>query len=320
MSFPLISWLSKHAKLSLDDTSTDVYLDCPKCGKRKKLGVALQEKILDSRVVKPGHFKCFSCYDGGKAVGWSGKGSLVGLVSLFEQCSYIEAKELIARLSGLPETVSVRPKAVYTGWQPKGLFPLTSLESDDKAIKYLENRGLAHLVPYCSYSLDKNFYDRIIIPIHMDGKKFGFAARAYKDKHKPKELYPKHFRTDTHIYYQQCQVKSDLLVITEGIMDAESYAGFQNAVGLFGKYKPLQLKSLLKTGARKFVLSLDGDAKTSTIKLARALMAHGEVWVVPFLAGEDPNSCLVADNLKYRFGQLTALRDESDLIGFEVGV
>lgn len=265
-----------------DTGGEDVYADCPFCRRKRKLGISRTKMI----------FHCFWCSS--HDADWGGTCGLIKMVSLLEKCHKGLAIALIFKESGIPDE---RPKAPVLPHESSRLpttgIPLHECRESDYA-QYLLKRGCWRLISKSYGTAIGDYAGRVILPVHHDRELVGFEAKAIDSRTSPKALYPPWFVTSNYIYWvsQEEAQKSDTLVVTESILDAETVN--ETSVGLFGSsLKEGQLCRLLELPKlKRLIWFLDGDAwpKLAKRRILSMTSAFFENWVVPTPKDQDPNS------------------------------
>lgn len=312
-SFPIVAWLSTHTQVGHADTE-DLYVDCPICGGKKKLGVARVDHYgSNGRLVRKGTANCFKCHEGGYGGEiWSGKASLPRFIKLLEGCSWRRAFNKIYELSGIPEPEFV-PRKNQEPKLPTELIPLSECSPTEKGVQELTKRGVGHLIETSYVCLESGkYYERIIFPVYWDGELVGFEAKSVHKARIP-SLFPPWMPTDSLLYTtRNWDSSSTTAVMTESIIDSETLSSFSNAVGCFGSFKEGQLERLIELGIETLVWAMDGDAWSKQVRAIQDTFHFFEHKVIHIEPDQDPNS-LGSEILRHRFSQARTVRDELDL-------
>lgn len=285
-NFPLLSWLEEKGIPHKSDGSTqNVYITCPVCMGKAKLGIHKIRK----------YWQCFKCFEGGFGQGaWEGKGSFVKLVCSIQKCTPSKAIKFIASRSGMPDLVKEQEYTLPKEIIPSDAIPLCETHKDHPSVKYLRSRGLERLREKSFVCVKGKYAGRLILPCYWFNDLVGFEAKSYCNQ-KPKALYESWFVTGDTIYTSQVWDNSiDSAIITESIFDAETLA--INALGFYGaRVTEGQLAKLLELKRMQGVANLfwlfDQDA---TFKVARIVIAKTagffNNYVTKIPEGADPNS------------------------------
>jgi putative DNA primase/helicase len=267
----------------------------------ERLGLELEnEKILcprhdedePSAHVYHDHIYCFGC---GAYI------DPIRLVMETNKCGFKESLRWIAAEAGLPEPSlngdsESRYKSINTVSESYNQVFKDSLETPDKAVTYLEGRGLDRKflrgrVGYLSrfynpkdveqakktglISRNGNFLlaGRAIVPITHHGRIVGLYGRAVDDDHLPKHIYPATTAPSMPAALwnlDKCGNK-ETIWLCESIIDALTLVqrGY-DAVGLFGTQGLIEarLSLLKKSKIKKINLAFDADKNGSGQKAA----------------------------------------------------
>lgn len=275
--FPLVGWLSGITRV-YDSGGINIYADCPVCGGVKKLGVHRHK----------GLFHCFKCLEGGHGEGtWTGAANLIGFVSVVNKTSWYEAKKFVYMLSGIKD-IPAPELEVKKEEFPPNVVPVCDLFRLHVAKKFVTRRELDHLdLVYCE---EGEYAHRVIIPTFYQNDLTGFEAKAVLDWVKPKSLFPT-WQDTLRVYTTRFwNESSSRVVVTESVVDAETFSGVENAVGCYGLFKLKQLKSILDLKPKAIVWALDGDQFGKIQFALEATLSYADNYVIPFAPDEDPNS------------------------------
>jgi len=174
-----------------------------------------------------------------------------------------------------------------------------------RARAYLARRGFTseHIGRY-KLGVSADIGWRVVIPI--EGK--FWQARAIFPFQEPKYLHPK-TESRHYVFNFTALEMYEEVVICEGAFSAMSIG--ENAVGLLrNKATTEQVKRLLKSSVRRFVVALDADARVHTMNLANILRRGGKDVVVWQYADGDPadrgDFQEIVPDLKYEVAQRLA--------------
>jgi len=312
-AFPVVAWLSKHTRVANSD-GEDVYADCPICGGKKKLGVARVEHYNRGRLVPKGTANCFKCNEGGfGGEVWNGRASLIRFIKILEGCSWREAFALVYELAGIPEP-PLAPKRDHAPRLPDGLVKLVDCGDNEPCVLTLRNRRVGHLVSSSYVCLNSGpYYERLILPAYFKEEFLGFEAKALAGQ-MPPSLYPAWLQTDTSLYTTRAWDSGSVrVVLTESIIDAETFSGFANAVGCFGGWKEGQLSRLLELNVEELVWAMDGDAWEKQKRAIEHCAPFFRQFVMQIEPDQDPNS-LGPGLCEERLSTAQELKGEWDLI------
>jgi len=280
-AFPVVTWLSSKVKVS-DTGGANVQIDCPVCRGRNKLGVHRVKKVA----------QCFKCSEGGAGgTVWNGRVDLIGLIRLLDLCDYRQAIRTIYSYAGIAEPKWERNKPVSRG-VPKEAYPLRDVAASHPSREWLHKRGVGHLAECSHVCIDGPYEGRVILPATWFEETAGWEAKTYVGS-QPKSLFPEWFETSHNIYTtQEWDTSADFCVITESILDAETFR--INALGLYGSTlregQLLKLFELKARGINRLVWCLDYDAWK---KQAAAILTRTELHFINLVCDlprwEDPN-------------------------------
>lgn len=184
---------------------------------------------------------------------------------------------------------------------------------DRMALTYLTERGFSkkELSLYdVRFSDFGRYYGRVMFPIVEFGEYVSFISRSFMDKVHPPYLFPHH--GETKLTTNECLwgwdqarklgLKLKQVILTEGIIDAVAI----NRMGYFGMSlhsKQLgdgQLLKLLRLSKTiKFIVMLDGDAKSDGLKVAKKLYDFGRDVEMSLLHKEEDPDMLSKSRLEH---------------------
>lgn len=308
--FPVVLWLSQHCRV-YDSGAENVYIDCPVCRGRAKLGVHRTKKLA----------QCFKCAEGGAGAGvWNGKSDLVGLVRLIEGCRYSTAFSRIFAMSGIPET-EYRRRVVDSKEMPKESLPLSETSPKHPSRAMMISRGVDHLSADSRVCVDGRYAGRVILPCRWFGESDGWEAKSYDKNLKPKSRFPDWFQASQSVYStKNWDHGSDFAVITESIFDAETFG--LNACGIYGSTlregQLVKLLSLRDLGVRRLIWCLDYDAWSKQCKAILGSTLSGfDNFVIRLPQWTDPNQ-LGRDACWDAVASAVHVRDSLDLALLDV--
>ncbi|MBI5948558.1 MAG: toprim domain-containing protein [Chloroflexi bacterium] len=279
--FDIVAFLrSKHE--TVEETSTEVYIDCPFCGGKKKLYC---NKLTKKWI-------CFKC---------SERGDLVDFIEKYSGVDSIAAIKLIVQNAGrrrrllLEESDEVDTATEHMiGW-PTHYKPLTypRVKENRRYWKYVtQTRGLPYStvldykLGYCPIGKYRN---RIIVPVMWFGELVSWVARSLSDDVERTKLTPYGNKQSDYLLNLDRLWGQDEVVLVEGPFDMLKLP--HQAVASFGKrLSHRQLTLLRRAGVRRVVVGYDNDAMAETLATAKRLSEHFEVAVVEMPDGEDPGS------------------------------
>ena len=159
------------------------------------------------------------------------------------------------------------------------------------------------------------FYDRVLFPIHNAyGEPIAFTAREFKGRSEAKYINSNEnmiYTKGDHLYNmhraKEISRKAGYVLVCEGVMDVIAYyrAGKENVVATLGTACTPKQIELLKSMAKRIVLSYDGDnaGQLANMKVGETLLNQGlDVYVI------DNGTTLDPDEIIAQHGK-NALRD-----------
>lgn len=274
---------------------------------------------------------CYHCFKTDK------KGTLIGLVMLVDNCSWLEAKEMLSvdgmRLGNIEQELDefFKDKDILDDNQltlPKFTFLIKSMPEDSlhrmQAEYYLSKRQLS--IENMYFCTDGDYKNRIIIPYYKDDKLIYYNSRHIANG-KPRYLGPPKSVGvgKSEVLFAPYWPKSGKVFLTEGEFDALSlYSCGFNSVACGGK--ELSDNQLLMLKDYSVCLALDQDvyglkavmnmgekllsigAKTSYIRPAIGykdwndmLVKIGKEEITKYLQGEKQFDQWAIDSLKFRY-------------------
>lgn len=204
-----------------------------------------------------------------------------------------EAYRYILSQSGLPDR-EIAPRRTGQPLIPPEAIPLKELPDHEPARQLLIRRHVPQLIPI-SYVCASGYYkDRVVLPcLELDILRGSECKAIYKAENKSLFHPPGEFPRANTVYTTRVwNPNSKRLVVTESILDAETFSGIENACGTYGsELSEGQVVAILGLGAEEIVWALDGDAHDKVLK---AFKKYGsDLWnnsIIQFGQKEDPNS------------------------------
>lgn len=185
-------------------------------------------------------------------------------------------------------------------------FKILGDEGTEKAMNYVISRRYsveqcADLgFGYCDRGL---FWNRLIMPIIMNGEMYGYLGRFIdiKGVKKVSKKYRNSFgmRSSKLIWGIDNVDGSDPVIICEGIFSAMRV--WYNSVATFGKkLSQSQINLLLEKKVKEVVLLFDAAAESEIVKAADLCLDNGiQVWTLFFTEG-DPDDSIVSELVYYQ--------------------
>ena len=140
------------------------------------------------------------------------------------------------------------------------------------------------------------FYERLVIPIIVNGIRIGVSLRKIRAKDNPKWFHaPPSMETGEILYnIDSCKEYSEIIVC-EGMFDVWRWyeAGFKNAVCTFGAHLTEEQYRIILRSGKDVVWSYDGDSAglTATKNAIDKMRYKANQWVIKMPDGVDPGSC-----------------------------
>lgn len=188
---------------------------------------------------------------------------------------------------------------------PNYQLPFTKYYDEDDRFTRFSQQTLQHYnARFCKvYPTDDGLlYNKLVIPIEMNGVNHGVALRDVTGQYNPKWLYqPKGIEIRTLLYnFDKAiefakQHKQQELILVEGIFDVWAYhnIGLDNVVAIFGSsLKQEQTNILLKSGF-DLTLSFDNDdaGNKCSDKVTKELKYKVDLKKITLPKGNDPADC-----------------------------
>lgn len=161
---------------------------------------------------------------------------------------------------------------------PGTCVPLSSLDEDHPARKYIVERGMDPVeltdlwrLSYCMHHESKLFSERLVVPIYRDDLCVGWQARAVRPETEPRYVTMPGFRKSFTLFNCDRARQLYLGVLVEGVFDA--FAVGVHAAALFGKTASARQLQLIRSywGRGAVCILLDEDAPEEADKLYQAL-------------------------------------------------
>ena len=276
--FPIVRWLGSHVQV-WDSGGANVWITCPVCQTKKKLGVHRQHKKA----------QCFKCNEGGAGGAvWNGKAGLLKLIELVERCDRRTAINRVFELSGVSDFGYVA-KEIPTVQIPREAIALKDCPTHP-ASQMLTRRHCGHLIQSSYVCVDGRYSHRVLMPIHWFGEFVGIDAKSYTNA-TPKSLFPEWQEAGAMHATGAWDHTADFAVVTESVLDAETLGC--NAIGILGSVlRPAQLNRLLKLrqqGVQRLVWFLDYDAWRKQYNAIFRKTGMFDNLIVPLESDSDPN-------------------------------
>lgn len=257
--------LTEKIKEIIEDSGFDyyeknrtLYTTCPSCGEDDKFSI-LKEN---------GACICYrgSCDFGRK---W-----FVDWISLTNNVPYAEAKKLLYGVKtvgedrllkvSLGDNLTDQPDEELLDeleWPPKGFELIDHPDCQDGA-NYLQNRGIPlQMAKYYDIRYSP-WFRRVVLPIHMGGKNYGWQARAI-DKVEPQDRMRNNegFRRDRLIMFMDRITDCNHMILCEGPFDALKFHKLGGNVATLGKaIADKQVELINNSGIDTLYMALDDDA------------------------------------------------------------
>jgi len=156
----------------------------------------------------------------------------------------------------------------------------------------------------------KEYLNRIIIPIKFKNKYVGFTSRDYSGNSKYKYLHPKNWQIKKYVYgydninFSKRFKKLKEIIIVEGPFDVMSLyeKGFKNVVATFGAFtNHEQLKLFIDLGAKNLVYCYDNDkaGRAGLYKVKKYCYMFKKISYVLLPEKKDPNNLTKKDFIYY---------------------
>ena len=305
--FPISSYLDQFLR-TYTPKGDQQYADCPVCKGRKKLSINLDKKV----------FHCFKCREGEHGGGtWTGGASLFQMILLLENCTRAQAFRRIFELAGLPEPPRAQREKPQNPYPSGKLVPLQKANPNGKAVNLLSQRGVAHLIPHCYVAVTGDHAHRVVIPCLYKGRTLATECKATYASQVPKSLYwPPGFQTDKTVYTSLFwDAEDSSCVVTESILDAETFHEKKNAVGIYGcSFGPAKTNALLELGVDTLYWMLDAGTLDKTANHIRQYaMPFFTNYVIPLQGKEDPNALGRSEAVRRVDDSAIHLEDEWDI-------
>jgi hypothetical protein len=204
-----------------------------------------------------------------------------------------EAKRVV---KGRPESSRTGEIKIYFGkaekpkeeeipaieWPPYSFLPITDKESVE-GLEYLKKRGIP-LTVAIEYDIRYSpFVRRVVLPIVMDGKCYGWQARAIdKVEDKDRMRNNQGFRKDSVLMFHDNLSKYSSGMLFEGPFDAMKFNKLGGIVCSMGKnISNKQVDLINKSKISVLYLGLDADAAKESSELVRKIEKPIRVLSVP---------------------------------------
>lgn len=142
-----------------------------------------------------------------------------------------------------------------------------------KGLEYLQGRGVDLEIAKMLEIHFSAFSNRVIIPIKMNGKYYGWQGRHILNVSKSDRIRNSvGFKRDSMVMFLDNLLGNDDCIIAEGPFDAIKFYKAGGFVSTMGKYvSDKQLDLILKFNPRRVFLALDDDAMTETLELVKKI-------------------------------------------------
>jgi len=252
-------FISNHNITPESENGRSYVFDCPSCGGKRKLYI---EK-------ETGRSICFKAADSSCPK----SGSPVYALSLITGLHASDiSKELFDHDTVLKETISFdQPNKTQSSDElqpatgadlPLDFTPIYDPSSID-GVLYLESRGITRDLMIKYGLMYSPIMRRVIFPIVMNGKLYGWQGRAIDKVDKGFRMYnmPGRWKTKTLMFYSNLE-KSEYAILAEGPISALKFAKAGGFVASMGKeIDDAQLDLIRSSSAKRIYLALDRDAK-----------------------------------------------------------
>lgn len=263
------SFLNNHKIPIKGQSARSFIFDCPSCGGERKLYISK----------KDGLSVCFK----GKSERCPRPGSQVSYaLSLLSGLPMDAVKrEVLDFVENLVDTIRV---AFEEGRQERKDEPLPTVmlppditfvgeREAEEGVKYLEGRGLPTEVQMKYGVLYSPSMRRVIFPVIMDKKLYGWQGRAIDKVSHEHRMYniPGAWKARTLMFYENI-IGKDFAIIAEGPVSAMKFHKVGNFVATMGKeVSAKQLELLRLAGVKKVYLAIDRDAVDKFNKIRYSL-------------------------------------------------
>jgi hypothetical protein len=285
-----------------------VVLDCPFCKKEGKMNLLVEDDPKKSEL-KAGFSKCYSCHTADTprllsemtGVNLNETRKMVYGKSNLEEVFYVKFNQIPEGIQTKKETLNEILEKYPTQSLPEFSVPI-DLNTHIEARDYLLKRGLTEAdiktadVHVLGKSKDEIFRElkarnlpqeemklklsqilrhlgRVIFPVKVNNRIYGFVSRDYTGKAEVKVLNSEGALTSSFFWNFDQAKKSRRLVICEGIFDAIK-CGIHQSIALLGKAttdNSDRVKLIKKLNPEEVVIYLDNGAYSDAQALARTL-------------------------------------------------
>jgi hypothetical protein len=278
-------FLRKHKIEPNNQTGRSYMFDCPACGGKQKLYI--EKKTGESVCMKQETEKCPSPR--------SSAAYALGLVS------GIPFKDVKAEIYHLEENLSEKDE-IRVGWElekvqsendkplePCGLPLDMAIMTNPRAaegLAYLYKRGIPLQIALKYSIVYSPAMRRVIFPVIMDGKMYGWQGRAIDPVHKDERMFnlPGRWKASTLMFYENLKGK-DWAILAEGPISALKFAEVGGFVASMGKtISNKQLDLIKAAGIKKLFLALDRDAADKLVAIEKYLNKDGndvQCYIIP---------------------------------------
>ena len=291
-------------------SSRSYIFDCPACGGDRKLyiskkdGLSVCFKGKTDRCPKPGSQVSYAL------------SLLSGLpidIVRREVLNFIENLADNIRVSFEEENFQIKKEEAL----PTVMLPIDIVFIGDRAAedgeRYLINRGFPREIQQQCGVLYSPSMRRVIFPVIMDQKLYGWQGRAIDKVSHQDRMYnvPGPWKARTLMFYENIKGK-DFAIVAEGPVSAMKFAKVGNFVATMGKeISNKQLQILRESGVKKVYLAIDRDAvdKFNKIRysLDSELSGRVECYLVPIPDNRDDFGDCTFEECESAFKKATKL-------------
>ena len=269
----LESFFRNHNITPAYQNSRSFVFDCPACGGSKKLYIS-----RDSGLSICFKGKTDKCPRSGSQAPYA--------LSLLSRLPIETVKtELFEFISHLADDIrvdftsnksSIKESNLEPGTLPPDVILMGNIGSEEGS-KYLENRGVPIDIQKQYEIMFSPNMRRVIFPIIMDKKLYGWQGRAIDSVDKKYRMYNMvgDWKSKTLMFYNNI-IDKEFAIIAEGPVSALKFYKIGNFVATMGKeISKKQLELILSSGVKKVYLALDRDAVDKIDRIRYYLNSNG---------------------------------------------